>query len=366
MQSLKKIILILVVLSLAGLAACGGGSDDDYAYLLAGTPDEITHYSAAVRSCAPYLASSATVLDQWLNGDDGWSRSAAYGVFNKHFNPDSGLESIYGPIDTLDDFIDEINRYSEYFSLTDGSYSGGGYTVTLSSVSSAVTIPFFTSSTNSEVNRRLQIAAAGGYPQIDAYFLLEEAKQVVVLKACYQYGPNNSVTETIGGYVAQDSTTGDVSVWLATFVDGPADDFAMASKFEGNTVNKTFDLTLKTNAAQGWAVMAGGSVAADSDLMAVRATDEADTGAYGAAGANDHANLDADEGYYVILTKAQVYDPTDLDAGSGSGWPKAVGVANVNLTAETADVADYIRTAETACPGWTLEYPASAAAIGSF
>ena len=113
--------------------------------------------------------------------------------------------------------------------------------------------------------------------------------------------------------------------------------------------------------------LAGGSVAADSELMAVRATDEADTGAYGAAGANDHANLDADEGYYVILTKAQVYDPTDLDNNGGNDgsdtWPKAVGVGNANLTPETADVADYIRTAETACPGWTLEYPASAAAI---
>ncbi|MDY6933331.1 MAG: hypothetical protein SVZ03_03815 [Spirochaetota bacterium] len=359
MKTYVQLFLFIMILGLSGIITC---SDDDSSTtpLIGSSDDGLSPYLDDVKSCTPDLGSSR-VMEQWITSDggDGWSTNATYGVLKKLFHPDSGNESVYGPVETVDNYIDWINNFSNYFD-SPGTYTYENMSATIEEITEAVTIPYFGGTENNVDTQLTIIGTNNDLPiSIRIAFGIDDNNEYIVCYGQHQYVSDE---ETQTGYTichaTRNDATGDISIELASIAD-KTDVFKIRYKFEGNTTENTFRLTQKTNAATGWCVLAGGSVAEDLSKIAVRATDNADS----STGANDGSNLDETEGYYVILTKEEIYDPSTLDTQGESGttddgWPKEATTSN--LDAESDTEANYIDVRDTTnCLNWTDEYPSS-------
>ncbi|MBF0298358.1 MAG: hypothetical protein HQK51_06535 [Oligoflexia bacterium] len=323
----------------------------------------ISPYSTTVRSSAPDLSTAA--LSNWATN---WSPSASYGILKKVFNANSGTESIFGPVVTLDRMIENINSLNSSGALENGGTITYGTTDIIfearTSISSASIPTFLGGGTNTNVSYLVSGASADNSIQIKvAYGDLAGDNETVIGR--YKYATSEGV-EYLNVYATRNNTTKDYSIKLAMIADkgtigtisgNPANsDFLINFYITGNTNLKTFKFSHRTNAGTGQAIMAYGSIANDSDSIIIRATDEADS----VAGGNDYTNIsnatENNQGHYVILTKTQLMNATEP-----TGYPKAVAV---NLAAEaTSTNKAAITINESDCLEWLLTYPSSVASL---
>jgi len=367
MRATYKFLALVIVVLFVGIFGC---SDDS-------SSNGLSTYSDDIKDCAPDLSSSASAL--WINatGSDGWSPTAEYGVLKKLFHPDSGTESIYGPIESMDRIIDFINEFSQNFD-ENGTFTAESENTELTATNEDLTggvtsIPYLGGAETNAI-KLLNVTGSGDSSlTLKAAYGIDELKEYLVFRSKHEY-TEDGVTqiEYTVCHASRDDETGDISIELASICDkngdgsietnpNVADDFLIRYKFVGNTLTKVFKLTQKTNAGSGWGVMAGGSVASSTDKVAVRATQNADS----TSGANDYTNITADAtdvlGYYVVLTMDQINNPTSLDSSldgdrrtvDGS-WPKPAS----SFSTETEEFKKYLIIGETDNLGWVNEYPA--------
>jgi hypothetical protein len=307
----------------------------------------IDSLSADMKKCAPDLSSATSALTQWNTGSDGWSMDATYGVLRKHFDPDSGLESIYGVVEQLDQIVTDLSSDSDEIVNNDsGTVTFPDGTATYEAVSTDVTLPsIFGGTAVSGFEKKVTVTiTATGMTNI-MYFKLGDTDEKILF---YYNIPSTYETGVV--YATRNKTSGALAVKVACHKAAGSmlppgssqqnNEFRLKLYFEGNTLDQSFTFNLKTDAGTGWSIFGGGSVAADSDLIAVRGTDEADSQTY----ANDGGLL-ADNtaaSYYVVISfgnlKTSGYD--------GGGYPKSAA----NLSAETSAVKKYITIGNASCP----------------
>ena len=283
-----------------------------------------------------------------------WAGSADYGMLKKLFNPSSGSESIYGPIEALDRAIAIINQIDSAID-DDGNFSSGGYSGTRVDITGGVTVPYFTG-TEDRVDKLVTINYGNDVTKI-AYGLADNKEYVVVHSI--QDRTSGEQEEHLVAHAYRDNTTGDYVIKTAMIADkdnsdgaisaNPSvspDDFLLNFYIVGNYINKTFYFTQKTNASIGQVSMGGGSVAEADSGITVRADDEFDTGG---AGANDGSDIN-DIGYFVQLTRNQLLNDTAV---------VPVQATEANVSGATGDSVSHITRGNSDCLEWTTRYPTS-------
>ncbi|HOO70715.1 MAG TPA: hypothetical protein PK926_03060 [Spirochaetota bacterium] len=335
---MKKFFTILFALTLTIplLVSCSDDSSDKTAGII------INSLADDMRQCAPDLASS--VITVWADGSNGWSSGVEYGVLKKHFDSDSGSESIYATVTLLDEILSNVMANLSPSALeSEGSKTVGDYTVVYELVDGSVNLPSILSDNGVTAVDDFEnhMTFTGG--DYEGNFYYKSAGDSGTEKLFYRY-ENSGENETGLIYATRDTSTNDMEVWTAchksdstTFpTAGTAhveNDFRCLLYFKGNTDAQNFKFKIKTDAADGWAFWGGGSVASDDNYIVVRGTDTADSDTY----ANDGSGItDADDATtYVILTFGQMKN-SDYNGG---GYPLDCS----NLAAESESVADYIR-----------------------
>lgn len=368
---MKKIVVSLFIAGLL-VAVNGCSSDDDSTPTVTGDGVTISSVADDMRKCAPDLASSATVLSQFINGaeTDGWSGFATYGVFKKHFDSTSGTESFYATVLMLDEMTTALAEMPDdiFEAEEEGTVTAGDFTIVHASVNSDVTLPtIFSSMTVSDFAKSLTITGSEG----ESVLYYKPAGDDNTEKIYYKFSMDAD-NESGAIYAVRNTSTANLTIYAASHkapgtipAAGSAhenNEFRCLLYFEGNTTAKTFKFKVKTDAAQGWAFFGGGSIADDSSMIAVRGTDEADDQTYANNG-NGFTDDSADS-YYVILTFGNMKDSTF----TGGAYPKE-GIAP-NLSGETEDVAHYITLGHADClfadvaafKAW--KYPEEASELG--
>ncbi|GAB6097392.1 hypothetical protein JCM14469_36460 [Desulfatiferula olefinivorans] len=361
--------IVALALSLAVFVGC---SDDDDAP--APAPQSLSFDSVGddMRRCAPDLSTLA--VTDWENGDNGWSGHVQYGVLKKHFDANSGNESIYATVLMIDSVLANIAASLPATALEgEGTVTDGEWTVEYAQVSEPVTLPpvFGGAAVDDFEN---YMAMTGYMDDMDseylAYFYYKPAGDDGIEKMAYRY-QITAENERGNLYVVRDTNTHDLEVWVAGIKGGalPAEGSAHADaehrvclNFVGNTEAQTFRFRLKTDAAQGWAFWGGGTIASDDGVIAVRGTDMADSATY----ANNGTGItdDSADTTYVVLTFGQMKDNTF----NGNGYPKAATA--VNLGGETASAAGCISFGGADCLHASLAaaqsfgYPEAASDLG--
>lgn len=341
MKRLRFVFIPFILLLLLSLSFSCGGS---IASSVSGFIDSL---SEDMKKCAPDLGTAtSSVLQQWNTGSDGWSMDATYGVLKKHFDPNSGSESIYGIVEQLDSIVSQISSYSDEIVNNDsGTITFTEGTATYETFSGDVTLPsIFGGSSVSGFEKKIVITMTDGSYEGTLYFKLGDTDEKILF---YGSMPANDETDVV--YATRNKTSGALVINVATHkasgtipASGAAhvdSEFRLKLYFVGNTIEHTFKFNLKTDAAQGWAVFGGGSIASDSDLIAVRGTDEADSKTY----ANDGFLLtdNSDASYYVIIS----FGNLKTSGYNGGGYP----LSAANLIAEASEAKKYITIGDASC-----------------
>jgi hypothetical protein len=362
---------LIVALALI-LAVFVGCSDDDDAPTPAPPTLSIDSIADDMRQCAPDLSTLA--ITNWAVGDNGWSGHVQYGVLKKHFDANSGNESIYATVLMIDTVLSNISASLPATVLDgEGTVTDGEWTVEYAQVSEPVNLPPIFGGT--AVDDFENYMAMTGYmddmeSEYLAYFYYKPAGDDGIEKMSYRY---QITAENERGhlYVVRDTNTHDLEVWVAgikgsdTLPAGPAHvdaEHRVCLNFEGNTEDQTFRFRLKTDAAQGWSFWGGGTIASDDGVIAVRGTDMADSATY----ANDGTGItdNSADTTYVVLTFGQMKD----NAFDGNGYPKNGTAALIG--GETATAAGYISFGNANCLHATLAaaqsfgYPETAVELG--
>ncbi len=353
----KKGFLVLIILGIFLITGCGqvmnNTNDNDSSV-------SFTSVTEKMKACAPDLSSSA--LDNWSTN---WSRDGQYSIFTKHFRVESGSESIYGAANLLDIFMDALETaiveadingdFNTPYSVTMGTTN---YTFQVSGnisdyTGTGVQLPNILGSSNiASISKKaiFDIKENGSnYMKLVIYYGITNDIQTLII-----YQNNLSDTSKTIGYANINNTTGVITYKSAgassTIPSIGAshinNEFRCLINFEGNFIDKTSKFSLKTDAATGWAVLGGGSVASNNSLYAVRALSPADSLEY----ANDGANLNVNAGHYVIISMSDLNNNTDL---SGAGWPKAATALGSESLAEKK----FIIINDPDSMGWTDKYP---------
>jgi hypothetical protein len=331
---IKKISPIIPTALLLAAAALylGCPADITKASITGGATNFIDPYSKDMKKCAPDLSSLG--FDQWKNGDNGWSASAQYGILNKHFNPESGTESIFFNVQKVDHFIEnEIN---------------GNHSDEVTEVSGKVKLPTILGGTELD-GFQYRIKKDEGDKIVTSYWAVTKNTDKIL-----SYMDMKEDSE--GGnvlYGIRNNETGELTIKTATFLDR----FRCIVHFEGNFKQNNGTMVIKTDASGGWCVYGGGSIANESDKFCLRAVERGDSQNY----ANDGANLSDDSSsiYYAIFTFGDIKNKSD----SVAGYPKAATQANIQ--AETDPAINYIVFGKPECPldsvaEWkAIKYPES-------
>ena len=339
---MKKLFTILFALTLTIplLVSCSDDSSDKTAGII------INSLADDMRQCAPDLASS--VITVWADGSNGWSSGVEYGVLKKHFDSDSGSESIYATVTLLDEILSNVMANLSPSALeSEGSKTVGDYTVVYELVDGSVTLPSILSDNGVTAVDDFEnhMTFSGG--DYEGNFYYKSAGDDNTEKLFYRY-ENSGENETGLIYATRDTSTNDMEVWTAchksasTFpTTGQAthsdNDFRCLLYFEGNTDAQNFKFKIKTDAANGWAFWGGGSVASDDDYIAVRGTDTADSDTLYYENDGTGITDDSDDTTYVILTFGNMKD-TSYD-----GTSIVKDGTTANLTGESESIVDYIR-----------------------
>lgn len=365
-----------LVLALALLVISWIGCSSDSSNTPAVSTLSIDSIADDMRQCAPDLSSLA--ITDWASGDNGWSGHVQYGVLKKHFDAESGNESLYATVLMIDEVLSGIASSLPETVLDDedgGTITEGGWTVDYAVVNESVTLPDIVGGTvvdDFETHMTLTgtMDGDGGDSAYQAFFYYKPAGDDGIEKISYRYEITGQQERGLL-FAIRDTITHDIEVWVAsikgsdTLPAGPAHvdaEHRVCLNFEGNTEAQTFRFKLKTDAADGWAFWGGGSVATDADYIVVRGTDTADSATY----ANDGSGIsdDSADTTYVVLTFGNMKDA----AYTGGDYPKAGTAANLNAEADALEA--YITFGSATCMHESLAaardftYPESPAELG--
>lgn len=243
---------ILAVFAAACLSACGveSGNEDDFA-----ADGTMLHaFTEDVQSCTPYLGSSS--LDQWAD----WDPDNAGGVLGRLFDPAMGEdECLYTHCVILDDHIELVNRFSDYWDQ-EGEHTSDGVTMRVDTGVESVVIPYLDQyifgGMSVAVDRMVTLQS--GALTVRMAFAIDGKKETIVEQ--YEIGD----TEAGVFYAVRN---GDYrGFWQASVKEARTQHM-----WEGDVAQRWFRITECTDAGTGWEVMGGGSVARDDSMMAFSA-----------------------------------------------------------------------------------------------
>lgn len=319
-------LIVSVFLVFFGITGCNSSSDDDPA-----TVSQLSTYGEDVQACTPYLGVGGDLSD-W---DLGWNPQLPdnYTVLYKLFGPGeiTGVEGIYDPVESLDEYIEMINAVSENWDtdLDGATVSIGEYdlTVTVNNDVTSVTVPFWGNEVSVDRIVTIEGEEEEGTFTINVAFTVGETEEALVAHCELGNGEQ-------GVYYAQrNSTTGDMEIWSACYSPDAEDPFYCAFKWQGNPDEGTFAITQYTSATGGWTVMGGGSI--DGDMAFI-------------SGNNDIVGR-----YYLTLTMDDINNGTD---------PETI-VAEATEAPDGTGVLAYITVDNDACLGYLTDYPDTAESI---
>lgn len=267
----KIFTAVLILWLIAGIGCNGTGPDKTYRNLTLSVYEdevrEITPYTStpkteAVRSVEIPDNGSYQCLEDWEHWKPDMNQYT-YTVLDKLFDPDSGDEGIYGPVETLDRFIDNVNVHKMLLdelgeTVSDDSEYPSIFTV-LSIEPSTITVPFFGDAVS--VDRIVKHVTGSGETEHIA-FTIDEQRDAETLVAF--------ATSDFGGqlqmaiYGKRDNATNmEIKVAIHLIYDPPStDSFRGQFRWQGNRNENWFSITQRTDAAGGnWQVLGGGSIA---------------------------------------------------------------------------------------------------------
>ncbi len=272
--------MVLAVFTAVFLSACGAesSSEDDSTATGAG----LHTFTEDVQLCTPYLGSSS--LDQWA----AWDPDNAGSVLGRMFDPGmGGDESLYAHSVILDDHIELVNRFSDYWDQ-DGEHIGDGVTMTVDTGVESVVIPYldqYTFGGMSVAVDRMVILQSGDLTVRMAFAVDGEIETIVDQ---YEIGDTDAgvfYTVRDGDYRA---------LWQASVRDARTQHM-----WEGDVSQKWFRITECSDA--GWEVMGGGSVAGDDSMMAFSAI--------------SHEDPESDDEFYLAISLQELNNGTSPAAG---------------------------------------------------
>ncbi len=335
-----RLTTIAAVLVLAmGLFACGGS--DSTSTPTSTTPITTYNYKEvftdSIRELTPNVGTSA--VTDW----DGWSACHPddihrYSILNKLFNIDNGVESIFGPVASVENILDILENYEELSENGTHEIGDGGvtYTAVVSDYSGDFTVPYF-EDTQTGLSKQVVITSSDdSFSTMVAYDMEGDDKALVAhTKHVFEHNSYELFRANFN------ETTQVLQVWVA-YADDDPDTFKIQFIWKGNVEEGTFVLTQSTNAAKEdldhdgiyevdgmWTVMGGGNM--DSE-MAFRAI------------TNDSPTDD----YFVVVTMDDI-----LSATAPAGYP----AESTAIDSTTDAVQGYIDTNHESCLGWLTGYP---------
>ncbi len=251
--------MVLAVFTAVFLSACGAesSSEDDSAATGAG----LHTFTEDVQLCTPYLGSSS--LDQWTD----WDPDNAGSVLGRMFDPGmGGDECLYAHSVILDDHIELVNRFSDYWDQ-DGEHTGDGVTMTVDTGVESVVIPYLD-----------QYIFGGMSVAVDRMVILQSGDLTVRMA----FAVDGEMETIVEQYEIGDTDAG----VFYTVRDGDYRALWQASvrgartqhMWEGDVAQKWFRITECTDAGTNWEIMGGGSVADDDSMMAFSSRSHEDSG----------------------------------------------------------------------------------------
>jgi len=188
-------------------------------------------------------------------------------VFDKLFDPGNGLENIYGPVQEMDWFVDDVNQHAALLDELGTTTEGTGEYVSTFSVLSIETktikVPFFEDQVS--VDRIVEYDDGNGRTVSIAFTKDEVNETMVAFSRSDDGGPLQMVV-----YGERDNETSmviKVAVHLVYEGNRLGESFKGQFIWKGNLDEKWFSIAQKTDAANGnWEVVGGGSIADGKDM----------------------------------------------------------------------------------------------------
>jgi hypothetical protein len=343
------VLLAVIALSLTG---CGSSSSSSTTNDGGSSTTELSTYAEDVAECSPtYTGTSEDVPGGEENSSitlwAGWDPDEEYSVFWKLI-AQSGNESLYGPIEMVDMYIEMINQYSAGWS-TDGEteieyQEGMTATMTVDTTVESVTVPFFTDSEGDPivqaVNRLITVEADA--MNLKMAFTVDGDEEALVVRF---ERTDSDGTETAVFYATR-ADDGQIDIKSACYVDYTAqDDYYGAFMWSGNpdAAEPWFALSQFTNAAGGSWILAGGEPDGDMAFLSIRNDD------------NNVGESGSDEACYLICQLANVGNG---DAFTGTIYREETDMSPAALLAAnpTWTSLNYIIDGGEDCLGYIDEY----------
>ena len=296
---MKKILVLVAVIAASFLAGCGDDSISDDDDSNGGTSSyqgaTLNAYRDDVKTCTPYIGSAvfssgSSVLSSWT----GSSRTNSNGVLGKMFNTTlDDYQSIYTQLSIFDEHIELVNGFSESFDI-EGEATAGDDTATVETEVNGVDVPFlkwfFQEVMSVPVDRIVTVRS--GSLTVHMAFMIVGDREVIV----EQY--TSGTTDAGVFYAIRNGSS--LGVWHASVTDS---DKGIQFMWDGDMEDRTFRLSVCTDAGGNWEAMGGGGVESSSE-MAFMARNNATTG--------------SDREYYITLDINDFNNSTDVtitDAG---------------------------------------------------
>lgn len=335
------LLTTLMVLAMSlGVYACGGSSGSSTTPTAPAEP-AATNFTEVfidgVRSLTPNVATSA--VNDW----DGWCADGAeshqYSVLNKLFNPDSGWESVYGPVDQAEVMLEILESHAEQLE-EEGTVElepGDGltYTATMTDVTGDVQVPYFNVAQSGLTKRVVITSDDNSMRMMVAYDMEGDEKAMVA----HQIRAMGEETEYMVFRANYNEATEDLQIWAAAVAD-KADSFKIQFVWKGNMADGTFAISQYTNAAKEdlgggvwgdgfWKVMGGGTLEGEMAFRANTRDSEADD-------------------YFIVATLAEI-----VDSSAPDGFPADAGT----IDSATYAVQGYVDQASALCLGYLDGFP---------
>lgn len=319
----------------AGLFACGGGGSSNTTTPSEGSSVNLkATFTDAMLEITPNLETSG--VSDW----SGWQGDTQFSVLYKLFNPNSGWESVFGPVQIAEEALDIIEA-NEALLAIDGVHeinmSEGdqtmALTMTVSTLETGIEIPYF-NATDANVTKRVVIVSAdASFKTMVAYDMDGEDKSMVVHSR--RVDDSDGSSEYVVFHATFNETSQELDTRAAMAAD-KEDSFKIHFVWQGNMEAETFALSQYTNAAKNndgsdgfWKVLGGGSI---HDTMAFRAE------------TNDAPGVD----YHVVVT---------LDTMAAALSPDGYPVISTSIDSTANSVEKYIDTVHADCLGWLDGFP---------
>jgi hypothetical protein len=317
------LLLLLGLATVFFFVSCdggGGGTTSSSDSSITTTSETLDTYSDDVKALTPYVGTSG-YLDDW---DTGWNPDNDFTVFNKLFGNES-VESLYGPVEALDDYIEMVNSFADYWD-TDGDITDSDepsdIAITINNDINEVTLPFFKDDNNNditvEVDRVVTVESSDEGYLLHMAFTVDAEQQNLVA----YYEMESGEIEIGVYYGTMNSISGDLEIWHAS-----SSTMNINFKWKGNLDEDWFAITQITDGCSGnQQVMGGGSI---NDEMAFISK-------------NEDTNSSLDE-YYVTVTNSHINDGSTY-----SDTPTDAGTTPPDGTGSLA----YITEGNVKCIGW--------------